>query len=75
MRKLWINGDPETRDIIELLDVLRGLGPVERWRPGGFVTSDHPDEYVPCYWGDDKGNLVSDLLPDERVLVEDALCH
>ena len=73
MYQLRVGGDGEVEVLdglivtIEYLASLR-VGRVIRWRPGGVETQN--------YWGDDYIVLHrpgSDLLPDERAIVEDAL--
>ncbi len=77
MRLLWFGtGKLEclgTR-LDNLLAMLRqlDLGNLARWRPGGIDTTNHWGD-IHLYWGDKEARLLSDLLPDERVLIADAL--
>ena len=60
----------------EVVDYLKelGVGPVDHWRAGGVDTLNYwGRNYISLYHGDTDANLVSNLLPDERVFVEDAL--
>jgi hypothetical protein len=50
------------------------VGRVAYWRGGGVVTITFRDYvYIALYRGDANAKLVSNLLPDERVVVEDGL--
>lgn len=50
------------------------VGQVTRWRNGGLETGNFwGRDYVSLYHGDSAAKLASNLLPDERVLVEDNL--
>ncbi len=51
-----------------------GVGRVAYWRTGGVVTVNCGDHLsIALYRGDADAKLVSNLLPDERVVVEDGL--
>jgi hypothetical protein len=51
-----------------------GVGRVAYWRGGGVETVNCRDYvYIVLYRGDANAKLVSNLLPDERVVVEDGL--
>jgi hypothetical protein len=78
---IWVRigdaGDYEDFDCLEdavcYLNEL-DVGQVTRWRNAGVDTDNFwGNDYVSLYRGDAEGNLLSNLLPDERVLVEDNL--
>ena len=63
-------------DLEEAVDYLNelGVGRVDHWRSAGVETVNYwGHDYVSLYRGDADANLVSNLLPDERVVVEDGL--
>jgi hypothetical protein len=82
---IWVRvgdaGEYEAFDgLDEAVDYLNelGVGQVDHWINGGpGVGIDTPNyhgyDFISLYHGDTDANLVSNLLPDERVLVEDAL--
>ena len=78
---IWIRvgdmGDYQAFDSLdEVVDYLSelGVGRVDHWRAAGVETVNYwGHDYISLYHGDTDANLVSDLLPDERALVEDAL--
>ena len=64
-------------EAVEYLNEL-GVGRVDHWINGGpgvgiGTPNYHGHDFVSLYHGDADANLVSNLLPDERVFVEDAL--
>ena len=80
--KLWIRigDDGDYRpldDLADAIDYLNSLsvGTVDRWidaGPGvGFETPNfHGYDFVSCYWGDDKADLVRPLDAGERAVIE-----
>jgi hypothetical protein len=63
----------DLEEAVEYLNEL-GVGRVDHWRSGGFATVNYWGRaYIAVYRGDADANLVSNLLPDERVVVEDGL--
>ena len=63
-------------DLEEAVDYLKELnvGRVDHWRASGVATVKYWGQaYIALYRGDADANLVTNLLPDERVVVEDGL--
>jgi hypothetical protein len=81
MTYIWVrigdNGDSEGFfDLDRAVNYLNTLdvGQVVGWRGGGFDTENFwGEDYVRIFHGDSHGRLLSDLLSDERVVVEDKL--
>ena len=60
-------------DAVDYLNEL-SVGEVTHWRHGGIETVNYWDhDYISLYHSDADANLLSDLLPDERMFVEDTL--
>jgi hypothetical protein len=63
----------DLQEVVNHLNEL-GIGRIDHWRSAGIETCNyHGHDYISLYHGDTDGNLKSDLLPDERVFVEDNL--
>jgi hypothetical protein len=67
-------------DLAHAVDYLNelGVGRVENWVDGGRgvgieTPNYHGLDFVSLFHGDADANLTSNLLPDERVVVEDSL--
>lgn len=63
----------DLQEVVDYLNELR-VGRVDHWRSAGIETENYwGHDYISLFHGDSDGNLKSDLLPDERVFVEDNL--
>lgn len=50
------------------------VGRVDHWTNGGMWTPNFwGRDFISLFWGDDKGEMVSNLVLDERAVIEDAL--
>ena len=78
---IWLRvgdmGEYESFDALtEALDYLNELsvGEVTHWRPAGIETVNcWGHDYISLYHGDADANLLFDMLPDERMFVEETL--
>ena len=77
---IWLqvgdDGNPERFDALEpAVDYLNSLKVgAARWRNAGFDTANFwGQDYVRLYRGDAESKLLTNLLPDDRVFVEDNL--
>lgn len=82
---LWIRvgdaGDYQSHgDIYSAVDDLNAyeVGEIVKWIDGGpgvgFATENYYGyDFVSCFWGDDKANLICGLNADERAYLENNL--